>query len=155
MNIIEKIRAIVQGFPKIAEICDTVHVDFPEPSPTDYGISSLGDTLITEDILGNQIRQHSFMLRSTFSAINDYERMSNSGVLLELAQYLDSKADEEVEHEIDGIVCTGTIRRITTANGTLAMITNGNVVNGWFYQLQIVAEYTVDKEKITERTDDL
>lgn len=147
MNIIEKVRDLIQSFPKIAQVCDAVHVDFSDKEPTSYGLSSLGDTLISEDILGNQIRQHSFMLRSTFSAINDYERMSNSGVLLDLAQYLDSCADEEVTHEIGGIVYTGTIRRITTANGSLAVITNGNVVNGWFYQLQIVAEYTVDKEK--------
>lgn len=144
MNIIEKVRALVQGFPKIAEICGTVHVDFTGNEPTDYGLSSLGDTLVVEDICGNQERQHTFMLRSVFSAVNDFERMSNTGVLLELAQYLDRCVGDEVTHEIGGVTHTGEITRITTANGALTMIPDGNTVSGWFYQLQIVAEYTVN-----------
>ena len=142
MNIIERIRSMVGSFSKIAEICDTIHVDFSDTNPTSYGLSSTGDTLVSEDIIGNQTRQHSFVLHSTFSALNDYERMSNSGVLLELAQYLDRCVGEDVTHEIDGVVYTGTIQKITTANGMLTAITNENVVQGWYYQLQIIAEYT-------------
>lgn len=144
MNIIEKVRSLVQGFPKLAEICGTVHVDFTGNEPTDYGLSSLGDTLVVEDICGNQERQHTFMLRSVFSAVNDFERMSNTGVLLELAQYLDRCVGDEVTHEINGVTHTGEITKITTANGALTMIPDENTVSGWFYQLQIVAEYTVN-----------
>lgn len=144
MNIIEKVRSLVQSFPKIAEICGTVHVDFTGKEPTDYGLSSLGDTLVVEDICGNQERQHSFMLHSVFSAVNDFERMSNTGVLLELAQYLDRCVGDEVTHEIGGVTHTGEITKITTANGALTMIPDENTVSGWFYQLQIVAEYTVN-----------
>lgn len=146
MNIIEKIRSMVADFPRIAAICDTVHVDFSGTEPTSYGISSIGDALLSEDIIGNQVRQHTFTLRSVFSAINDYERMSNSGVLLELAQYLDGCVGEAVTHAINGVVYTGTIQKITTANGMLTAITNENVVQGWYYQLQIIAEYTVNKD---------
>jgi hypothetical protein len=144
MNIIEKVRSLVQGFPKLAEICGTVHVDFTGNEPTDYGLSSLGDTLVVEDICGNQERQHTFMLRSVFSAVNDFERMSNTGVLLELAQYLDRCVGDEVTHEICGVTHTGEITKITTANGALTMIPDENTISGWFYQLQIVAEYTVN-----------
>lgn len=144
MNIIEKVRSLVQSFPKIAEICGTVHVDFTGKEPTDYGLSSLGDTLVVEDICGNQERQHTFMLHSVFSAVNDFERMSNTGVLLELAQYLDRCVGDEVTHEIGGVTHTGEITRITTANGALTMIPDENTVSGWFYQLQIVADYTVN-----------
>lgn len=144
MNIIEKVRSLVQSFPKIAEICGTVHVDFTGKEPTDYGLSSLGDTLVVEDICGNQERQHTFMLHSVFSAVNDFERMSNTGVLLELAQYLDRCVGDEVTHEIGGVTHTGEITKITTANGALTMIPDENTVSGWFYQLQIIAEYTVN-----------
>lgn len=144
MNIIEKVRSLVQSFPKIAEIYGTVHVDFTGNEPTDYGLSSLGDTLVVEDICGNQERQHTFMLHSVFSAVNDFERMSNTGVLLELAQYLDRCRGDEVTHEINGVTHTGEITQITTANGALTMIPDENTVSGWFYQLQIIAEYTVN-----------
>lgn len=144
MNIIEKVRSLVQSFPKIAEIYGTVHVDFTGNEPTDYGLSSLGDTLVVEDICGNQERQHTFMLHSVFSAVNDFERMSNTGVLLELAQYLDRCVGDEVTHEIGGVTHTGEITKITTANGALTMIPDENTVSGWFYQLQIIAEYTVN-----------
>lgn len=144
MNIIEKIRSIVAAFPKISAICDTVHVDFTDTKITSYGISSTGDSLVSEDVLGNQHRQHTFILHSTFSALNDYERMSNSGVMLELAQYLDTCVGDTVTHTIGGVGHTGEILKITTANGMLNAITDDNIVSGWFYQLQITAEYTVD-----------
>lgn len=145
MNIIEKIRSILEAFPKISEICDTVHVDFTgsEDEINSYGLASMGDALITEDIIGNQARQHTFMLHSIFSAVNDFERLTNSGVLLELAQYLDARIGDEVTHEIDGVTHTGEITRITTANGYLSAIPDQGTVSGWFYQLQITAEYTV------------
>lgn len=144
MNIIEKMRSIISDFPKIAAICDTVHADFTGTDTDSYGLAALGDYLVSEDIIGNQRRQHSFMLHSVFSAINDYERLSNSGLLLELAQYLDTHVGDEVTHEINGVTHTGEITKITTANGMLSAIPDGNTIKGWFYQLQITAEYTVN-----------
>jgi hypothetical protein len=143
MNIIEKVRSMLESFPKIAQICDTVHVDFTGIDTDSYGLASTGDSLLTEDVLGNQTRQHSFMLHSVFSAVNDFERLSNSGVLLELAQHLDSCVGDEVTHEIDGFTHTGEITKISTANGMLSAIPEENTISGWFYQLQITADYTV------------
>ena len=74
------------------------------------------DKLIFEDVLGNQTRQHSFMLYSTFSAINDYERLSNSSALLELSQWLDSQTGEQVVSNIDGIDYYGEITKIKAEN---------------------------------------
>ena len=88
MNIIEKVRSILESFPKISEVCNSIHIDFTDPEPTSYGLSSTGDDLIVEDVLGNQRRQHSFMLYTTYSSMNDYERLSNSAVLLELSVWL-------------------------------------------------------------------
>lgn len=144
MNIIEKIRDILTSFPKISQVCGTVHVDFTGADNDSYGLASLGDMLVNEDILGNQTRQHTFMLHSVFSAVNDYERLTNSGVMLELAQFLDKCAGEAVTHEINGIIHNGNITKITTANGMLSAIPDENTISGWFYQLQIIAEYTVN-----------
>ena len=86
MNIIERVIEILQSFPKIQTVCNEIHVDFADPEPTSYGLSSTGDSLVSEDVLGNQIRQHGFLLYSTFSGINDFERQENSTALLELAE---------------------------------------------------------------------
>ena len=143
MNIVEKMRSILQSFPKISQVCDTVHVDFNDAEEESYGLASMGDMQISENILGDQTRQHSFMLHSVFSAVNDFERLSNTGVLLELAQYLDKQVGETVTHEIDGVAHSGEITKISTANGMLSAIPDENTISGWFYQLQITAEYTV------------
>ncbi len=128
MNIIEKIRDILQNFPKISEICNTVHVDFTDPEPTSYGLSSVGDSLVKSDILGGQVRQHNFFLYSTFSSISDYERLENSSTLLELAQWLENQTNE-------------TIIKITAENGQLFAVPQENELDGWQYQLQIVVHY--------------
>lgn len=144
MNIIEKVKSILQSFPKISEVCDEIHVDFAEAEPTNYGLSSMGDSFVSEDILGNQLRQHSFMLYSTFSAYNDYERLSNSGTLLELAQWLSFQTGAEVEHEINGATYTGKIVQITTENGQLFSVNQENYADGVQYQLQLIVRYTVE-----------
>lgn len=144
MNIIEKVKAILLEFPKIKEVCNTIHVDFAETEPMSYGLSSLGDELIKEDVLGNQRRSHSFMLYATFSAINDYERMHNSGALLELTHYLDSIEGEKVQHIIDGETREGEIVKLTATNGMLFSVPEENLITGIQYQLTIKAEYTIN-----------
>lgn len=144
MNIIEKVRDILQSFPKISEICSEIHVDFADPEPTSYGLSSIGDSLVREDILGNQVRQHTFILYSTFSAYNDYERLNNSTALLELSHWLESQKDSEIETNIGGKTFAGIITKLTAENGMLYSVPQENLVNGVQYQLQIIAEYTVE-----------
>lgn len=145
MNIIEKVTDILQNYPKISEVCNEVHIDFSDPDPTSYGLSSTGDALITEDILGNQKRQHSFMLYSTFSSINDYERMLNSTALLELGLWLEEQTDCEIESTVGDNVYTGKLTKLRAENGMLYEIPQENQYDGWQYQLQIIAEYTVDR----------
>jgi hypothetical protein len=145
MNIIEKVTDILQSYPKISEVCNEVHIDFSDPEPTSYGLSSTGDALMTEDILGNQKRQHSFMLYSTFSSINDYERMLNSTALLELGLWLEEQTDCEIESTVGSSVYTGKLTKLRAENGMLYEIPQENQYDGWQYQLQIIAEYTVDR----------
>ena len=143
MNIIELVKSIVEAFPKISEICNAVHIDFTDDTPTNYGLSSTGDSKLKEDILGGQTRQHTFTLFAIYQSLNDYDRMSNSNVLLELAYYLESKAQRQViTSEVDGETITGTLTKLTCANGMLFQIPN-QINDGWMYQIQITAEYKV------------
>lgn len=144
MNIIEKVREILQSFPKISEVCNEVHVDFTDPEPTSYGLSSTGDKLIAEDILGNQTRQHTFLLYTTYSGINDYERQENSTALLELALWLKEQAGGEVVSTYGVETRTGSITEIRAENGMLYAVPQENNVDGMQYQLQIIAVYTVE-----------
>lgn len=146
MNIIEKVQDILQSFPKIAEVCNKVHIDFTDPDPTSYGLSSTGDSLVSEDILGNQKRKHAFMLYTTYSSINDYERLSNSTALLELSAWLKIQNGAKVETVIGDKIYTGEITDITAENGMLYNVPQENELDGVQYQLQIIAEYTVNIE---------
>lgn len=145
MNIIETVRSILESFPKISEVCNEVHIDFADPEPTSYGLSSTGDELVTEDILGNQLRQHSFMLYTTYSSLNDYERLSNSTALLELGLWLKEQTGFEVESTVGSTVYNGRLEKLTAANGMLISVPQENEMDGVQYQLQIIAEYTVEK----------
>lgn len=148
MNIIEAVRQAVETFPKIAEVCNEVHIDFTEPEPTGYGLTSIGDKLISEDILGNQERQHSFLLYSVFSGINDYERLANSSVLVELTYWLEQRTDIQIESQCGGSEAVGTITKITAENGMICSVSPENPGDGIQYQLQITAFYTVEKRGI-------
>ncbi len=145
MNIIEKVRGILQSFPKISEICNEIHVDFADPEPTSYGLSSVGDSLVREDILGNQTRQHTFILYSTFSGYNDYERLGNSTALLELSHWLNTQTAQEVESKIGEETFAGQITKLTAENGMIYDVPQENLMDGIQYQLHIIVEYTVEK----------
>lgn len=144
MNIIEKVRSILESFPKISEVCNSIHIDFTDPEPTSYGLSSTGDDLIVEDVLGNQRRQHSFMLYTTYSSMNDYERLSNSAVLLELSVWLKEQTGGTIDTVIGSTTYTGTLEKLTASNGMLFAVPQENELDGVQYQLTIIAEYTVN-----------
>ena len=144
INIIETVCGILESFPKISQVCNEVHIDFADPEPTSYGLTSTGDSLIREDILGNQTRQHSFLLYSTFSGINDYERLANSSALLELSQWLSMQRGNDITSEIDGVEYRGELLSIRAENGTLYKVPQENAVDGMQYQLQITTEYTIE-----------
>lgn len=136
MNIIETVRKILAEYPQIAAICNAVHIDFTEKEPASFGLSSVDDRLIAEDVLGNQKRQHIFLLYAEFSGINDFERMQNSTALTELNWYLHGQTDIP----IDG----GILRKLEAGNGMLYDVPQGNAAQGVQYQMQIRAEYILD-----------
>ncbi len=50
MNVIETVRKVLSDFSGISKI----YIDFTESVPDSFGLSSIGDTLIKTNILGNQ-----------------------------------------------------------------------------------------------------
>ncbi len=147
MNIIEFVRTALSKFPKIAEVMGAVHVDFTDESPTNYGLSSTGDELVFEDVLGNQTRQHNFVLYAVYQSVNDYDRLNNSGTLLELQYWLERQAKEqEVTAKIGGRELKGKLMSLVGSNGMIYEVpdtSNGGVR----YQLQIQAKYKIESEE--------
>lgn len=141
MNIIETMQAALEAFPKI----NSLHIDYNEAAPDEYGLFPTGDKLVKEDILGNQERQHTFILYAVFQSFNDYDRLCNSGLLLELQQWLERYADnQEVTAKIGETELTGRLTKITCANGMPYNIPDGNMNSGVQYQLQITADYEIE-----------
>ncbi len=143
MNVIERTREILGRFPLIAEVCNVVHVDFADPEPTSYGLSSVDDTLLSESILGGQVRQHTFLLYTTYSGINDYERLHNASALLELSHWLLHQTGAEVTTDTG----SGRIERITAENGMLYAVPQDNIEDAVQYQMKIIVKYTVESEE--------
>ena len=148
MNIIETVKDLLQKFPKISEVCNDVHVDFTEAETDSYGLSPTGDTLLFEDVLGNQTRQHTFTLYAVYQSLNDYDRLANSGILLELQMWLERKGRGlPIEMVIDFEKFTGTVKKIVCSNGMVYAVPQENMTDGVMYQLQINAQYTIESEE--------
>lgn len=141
MNIIELVQNILTNYPKITEFTNEIHVDFTDSEPTNFGLSSTGDSLISEDILGNQIRQHNFVLYAINQAYTDYDRLANSTFLLDLNYWLEMQKDNEITVTIGDIEKTGKLLKLTSANGMLYSIPTGDINDGVTYQIQIYAQY--------------
>lgn len=150
MTIIDFMRQKLNEYPKIAEflVDGDIHIDFTDSAPTNYGLSSNGDTLLKEDVLGNQTRQHNFAMYAVAQSFTDYCRLANSNFLLELAYWLESLPEEgELEVEMGERVVTWKFLKATTANA-MAMQPMGETVNdGVLYQMQIYVKYIVESEE--------
>ncbi|MBR1750845.1 MAG: hypothetical protein IJ740_08205 [Ruminococcus sp.] len=142
MNIIERITDTLKAFPKIDRF--SVHTDFADISPTGYGLTSIGDTKLSEDVMGNELRRHSFLLYAVYSGINDYERMANTGLLTELAIWLERQTGAGVTTVIGDESFEGEVQNITTGNGLIYELMQNNHLAGIRYQLQITADYTIN-----------
>lgn len=144
MNIIELVKQTVESFPQISEICNSIHVDFTDDTTENYGLSSTGDRLVKEDILGNQVRQHSFNLFAVYQSNSDFERLANSGAILAMQLWLERHAQRQtVTANIDNTTLTGKLTKLTCNNGMLYKIPN-TINDGFLYQIQITATYTIE-----------
>ena len=133
MNIIEKVKDILKNYEHINEFVNDIHIDFTDSESKSYGLSSIGDTLLSRDILDNEKRQHNFILYARAEAYEDFDRLQNSNFLLELNYWLEKQKNIEIDD--------GKIISLSSANGMLYEIPDGDLNNGVLYQLQIYAEY--------------
>lgn len=150
MTIIDFMRKKLTEYPKISEflVSDDLHIDFTEPGPVNYGLSSAGDKLVSEDILGNQIRQHNFTMYAVGQSFTDYNRLANSNFLLELAYWLELLPNENgIAVTVDGKELTGTFMKATTANAMSMGLMGETINDGVMYQLQIYAQYKIESEE--------
>ena len=137
MTIIEYMRQKLTEYPKISEFLagDDIHIDFTESDPVNYGLSSSGDSLVKEDILGNQIRRHNFVMYAVGQSFTDYNRLANSNFLLELAYWLEQLPEESgIEVNVGDEVKQAKFLKDTVDQGVM-------------YQLQIYAQYKVESEE--------
>lgn len=150
MTIIDFMREKLTEYPKIAEFMGgaDIHIDFTDPEPTNYGLSSTGDSLNREDVLGNQIRQHNFVMYAVGQSFTDYNRLANSNFLLELGYWLERLPEgDELSTEIDGQTVTGRFLKATTANAMAMQPMTEDINDGVLYQIQIYAQYKIESEE--------
>lgn len=148
MTIIDYMRLKLAEYPKISEflVDDDIHVDFTG-SGTGYGLSSNGDSLVKEDMLGNQTRRHNFVLYAVAPSFTDYNRIANSNFLLELGYWLEWLPEEDgLSIPVGEKEMPGRFLKATTANA-MAMMPIGETLNdGIMYQIQIHAIYETESE---------
>lgn len=150
MNIIELVKSAIEVFSdQSGKMNGQVHIDGVRNFVDDYGISSRSDTLIKEDILGNEKRRRILTFYAMFSSINDFERINNSGTIDQLQQFLEHFPNEQEIDVSDGIHdYVGYLRRITCANAQMFTIPDGTMNNAVQYNLQITVEYDVTSVEV-------
>lgn len=150
MTIIDFMRLKLTEYPKISEFLtdDDIHIDFTDPAPVNYGLSSTGDSLVKEDLLGNQTRQHNFVLYAAGQSITDYNRLANSNFLLDLAYWLECLQEEEgLDVKVDGQNMKGRFIKATSANAMSMGLMGDTIEQGVMYQIQIYTKYKIESEE--------
>ena len=146
MNILEKVKEILTEYPKMSEFCNGIHTDFTENKPGNFGLYPNGDTVLKTDILGGQKRKHSFVLYANNQSFTDFERLANSTFLLELSYWLESIKGVDLTVSDGSAEHPGKLLGLTSANGMLYNIPTGDINDGVTYQLQIYADYSVERQ---------
>lgn len=150
MTVIDFMRQKLMEYPKISEFMagEELHIDFTDPAPVNYGLSSTGDSLIKEDLLGNQLRQHNFVMYAVGQSYTDYNRLANSNFLLELSYWLERLPEGgELTIMIDGKEQHGLFLKATTANAMSMGLMGETIDSGVMYQIQIYAQYEIESEE--------
>ena len=149
MTIIDFMREKLTAYPQISKFLagDDIHIDFTESQPTNYGLSSTGDSLVKEDVLGNQVRKHNFVMYAVGQSYTDYTRLANSNFLYELSYWLEHLPEEIVTFEVEGEEKQGIFLKATTANAMSMGLMGETINDGIMYQLQIYAEYKLESEE--------
>ncbi|MCB7321102.1 hypothetical protein [Lacrimispora sp. 210928-DFI.3.58] len=150
MTIIDFMKEKLTAYPKISEFLagNDIHIDFTEPDPVNYGLSSTGDSLIKENIRGGQTRQHNFVMYAVGQSYTDYNRLANSNFLLELAYWLERLPEEDgITVNIGDQEVPARFLKATTANAMSMGLMGDTIDKGVMYQIQIYARYFVESEE--------
>lgn len=147
MNIIEVVKQILTDCPLVQDLSGSINIDYTEDSPVSFGLYPTGDQLLKEDILGNQDRQHNFVLYAVFQSFTDYDRLANSTFLLNLAYYLEhAVTGQEIEVTINNETVSGKLTKLSSANGMLYGYQDNTLSGPVTYQIQIYADYCIESE---------
>ena len=131
MTIIDFMRQKLTEYPKISEflVDGDIHVDFTEPGSS-YGLSSNGDSLVKEDMLGNQTR------------------LVNSNFLLELGYWLEQLPEEGgLIANIGNQEMEARFIKAITSNAMAVQPMGETVNDGILYQIQIQVTYQIESEE--------
>lgn len=113
MTILEITKQIINEYPHIEEFTNNIHYDFSDDTEGEAGLYIAGDRKISEDVLGNQMRQSDMIMYATCQAASDYDRLNNSNFLSNLSWYLENV--EQCAHEVtigdDNNVKRGSLNR--------------------------------------------
>jgi hypothetical protein len=146
MNIIELVKQRLSEFPQISVLNNGVNVDFTEDGAGNCGLYPTGDQLIKKDILGNEDRTHNFVLYAVFQSFTDYDRLANSTFLLDLAYWLEQAATgQTIEVTINEQTVSGTLKKLSSANGMLYGYKEDTLSGPVTYQIQIYAQYHLER----------
>lgn len=139
MNVIDATKSILNNYKRMKEFSKGIEIDHSDSLVEGVGLYSNGDTLIKEDVLGNQTRRANFILYSVSRGTTDMERLRNNGFLLELGYYLDKQKNIEITGRIEDKEYPGKITKIRSSNGMKYSVNTEN--KNFVYQIQVLVEY--------------
>ncbi|MGF7145297.1 hypothetical protein HNQ56_003738 [Anaerotaenia torta] len=147
MNIIELVKDVLSVFPQMSMLNNGINVDFTESAEGSCGLYPTGDQLLKEDIIGNQDRQHNFVLYAKFQSSEECDRIMNSTFFLDLAYWLErASRGQKIEVTINDKSVPATLTKLSSANGMLYGNDTENLSGPVTYQLQIYAKYHLESE---------
>lgn len=146
MTILEITKQIINEYPHIEDFTNNIHYDFSGDTEGEAGLYIAGDRKISEDVLGNQMRQSDMIMYATCQAASDYDRLNNSNFLSNLSWYLENVEQGAYEVTIgdDNNVKKGKLEQISCSNAMLLAYLTDELTGPVRYQLQITAQYRID-----------
>lgn len=148
MTVIDLVKQIVTEYPQIQQFTNYVSVDFTKDDDPNYGLSPVGDSLVSKTILGHEKRQINFSLYAVDVAYEDYNRLNNSNFLLELGYWLDEHEEVGTVHETSNKKYNIILDKLRCANAMMFQLQDNDINKPVMYQLQITANYT--KSEVVE-----
>lgn len=140
MNILEKMQNVIADF-----LNNDVHIDFTEESDECYSLSTVSDSKMKGDVLGNQTRINNMELLLTNLSPDDSDRLRNNSFLIDLGYRLELVKEEEIAVQIDSQEHTGHIKNVTVANAQPFYTSEDRQYITYMIQIKVI--YTIESEE--------